>query len=151
MKTKGCGPYNLGAPKTPAKYTSPVKQLDRPTQEQRNALKDKSRLTDEERNVINRKATLKKEGKAFLYDSNTAAELDKNVRRRGIANLDNVHEEMQKKQWLKDSATAVQNRFWEPASRGSSTAGASGNTGAYRSQPYIDEFGKLSFKGKKKQ
>lgn len=152
MKRKGCGPYNLGAPKTPAKYASPAKQWDRPTQEQRNALKDKSRLTDEERKVINREATLKEKGQAFLYDRNTTAELDKNIRQRGFAEADNIHKEMQKKQWLKDSAKAVQNRFFEPAPRGSHTQGASGNTGSVLSQPYIDQItGSLSFKAKKRK
>ena len=124
---------------------SPIKQSSRPTQQQRDDAKDKSSLTNTERSAIDRQGQLKKNGSAWLLDSKLGGEAYLEIRKKGYGSGDDVMSNAYQKQWLKDSARTVNNRFVDYKNGGSVIK--SGDTGQYRSTPYIDqESGDLRFK-----
>ena len=124
---------------------SPIKQRSRPTQQQRDDAKDKRSLTNTERSAIDRQGQLKKNGSAWLLDSELGNEAYLEIRKKGYGSGDDVMSNAYQKQWLKDSARTVNNRFVDYKNGGSVIK--SGDTGQYRSTPYIDqEGGDLRFK-----
>ena len=115
------------------------------TQEQRNQAKDKSSLTETERAAIDRRGQLKRNGSAWLLDSKLGNEAYLEIRKKGYGSGDDVMSNAYQKQWLKDSARTVNNRFVDYKNGGSVIK--SGDSGQYRSTPYIDqESGDLRFK-----
>jgi hypothetical protein len=84
---KGCGPYNLGAPKSPAGYSSPMKQTKKPVNP--NLSESESKLLDTD--VLSDARAQKLQGL------------------RG-SKFTNMREQMQKEQRAADSTYIVNNR-----------------------------------------
>jgi len=155
MAQKGCGPYNLGALKSPAKQTPSSgynyqrgdEDYYRPSQEERDALKDRSKLTDTEREVLNQR-NLTPDRPAWDLSRENQAKYFNRVRREGSTNAEAIREDMVTQQRTQDSTKLVNNRFFDGSWSGRRK---SGNTGRYQSQPYIDsETGEIRFTGKPK-
>lgn len=155
MAKKGCGPYNLGAPKSPAKQTPSSgynyqrgdKDYYRPSQEERNALQDRSQLTDKEREILNQR-TPTPDRPAWDLSRENQAKYFNRIRREGGGNAENIRAEMVGQQRQQDSTKLVNNRFFDGSWSGRHK---SGNTGRYQSEAYIDtETGEIRFTGKSK-
>jgi len=151
MAKKGCGPYNLGAPKSMAKQTSGTnvergreENLRQPSAEERASLQNRSQLTDKEREVLNQRNLTPDKPTWDLSRKNQGKYFNR-LRKEGTTNAESFREELVGQQRMQDSARMVNNRFHDGIRFDSQNK--SGNTGKYVSEPYIDmEDGEIKFR-----